>query len=377
MSVLGCAQEYRAVIHWRGGGRPYTSPAISSLTSVSWSRSLNDISEASITVAKSGAGPECCAQLGAIHPWVHELTIYRDRDLVWQGPVSAVVESRDSIRIDALDVIAWLGRTVNTTLLRYVTANADAGGRRRGPVQWIAEHIIRTNLTSALSVPPDYPGMLNYIVRQDGPTTRFEMDGESNSAVWSAYLLTVMEELAKRGLEYTTVGRTLLLRGPADETTPAQARLGLADIAGDVEVIRDGASAATHGWATTQRANQIDDGRTAGWGATGTPYGRLDWLVTSEADTEDAELLDMAKEARRGRYPAPTGISIPSGSRLAATAPVTMQQLVAGERIDVSTASYCMETVQAFRVGDVEVSWGNSGEQVAVSLVPATSLGGE
>jgi len=374
--VLGCAGEYRAVIHWRAGHAPYTSPSVDALTAVSWNRTANDVSEASITIAKAGA-QDCCAQLADLHPWAHELTIYRDADLVWQGPVTSPVrETRDSFVISAQDMLAWLARTVNTTQIRYTSTQPDTQGRHRGPVQWIAWDLLDKNLRGPLSMPADPADILPYVRRYDSEdSVSFEKDGSDNTAVWNEYLLTIFDdELAKRGLEYTTVGRSIILRGPATAKDPAQARLTPDDIAGDIEVTRDGSSAATYAFATSQQQDDISGGLTVGTGTVGTPYGRLDWLVKTSADGVDEDALrQMARQALRGRYPAPTTITIPSGSRLANTAPLTIHQLVPGERIDFVTTGFCMEIMQGFRISDVDVEWGTSGEQVAISLVPLGS----
>lgn len=370
------------MIHWRGGGRPFTSPAVAALTTVSWARTVSDVSEASITIAKEGA-EDCCAQLGQIEPWVHELSIYRDSDLVWQGPIVRVTEARATVVIDARDVLAWLDRLVNTVQLRYITAEPDAEGRHAGPVQWIAHDLLKKNIgTSPLSQPPDWCGVLNYIVRRDtARDTKFEKDGSDNKSVWNAYLSTIFDdELVPRGLEYTTVGRSILLRAPATEADRPQTRLFLEDVAGDVQVIRDGSAAATYGWATTQQEQNISPGLTVGTGQVGTPYGRLDWLVSSTAENADEDdLREVAQQAIGGRYPAPTSITVPTGAQLAASAPVSIEQLVAGERIDVVTNGFCMGISQAFRLSDVEVTWAGGsgtggGEQVAISLVPLFSV---
>lgn len=376
VAVLGCAAEYRAVVHWRGGSRPFISPSVDAVTSVSWSRTLNDVSEASITIVGSAAA-DCCGQLGQITGWAHELSLYRDAELVWQGPIAQAVRwNRSGVVIEARDVLSWLERCKNTDLLRYVNLedNPDAEGRRRGPVQWIAAHIIRRNLTSPFSQPPDYPGLLDYIVRDDSrETTRFEKDGGDNRAIWNVPVLEVLGELTKRGLAYTAVGRSILLRAPKDGSDRAQARLTLDHIVGDVEVIQDCSAAATYAWATSQRSDNISEGATAGTGEVGTPYGRLDWIVESSTDAEEEELRQMAREALRGRYPTPLVVSIPDGSRLAPNAPLTIQQLVPGERVDVTTAGLCVDVTAAFLISDVEVSWGTSGEEVAVTLVPAVA----
>ncbi|MET9945275.1 hypothetical protein [Streptomyces sp. NPDC006341] len=370
--VLGCAQEYRAVIHWRGGARPFTSPTVEALTSVRWNRTINDQAEAVVTIAKATA-LECCGPLGEVEPYVHELSIYRDSDLVWQGPIVRAVESRTAWRIEARDVTEWLARIINTQVLRFVSTDVTQP-KHVGPVQEIADTIIRLNVNDPTwSTPPDWCRILPYIARDDAPTTtRFEKDGTTDTAIWLVPVLKVLDdELVPRGLEYTTVGRALILGRPQTATDRPQARLTLDDIAGDVELIKDGPSGAAIVWATNQVQDDISQ---AAWGVSGytnTAYGRLDTLQLSQAENMSGyDLLQLAQASIVGRFPVPIGLSIPAGSRLTASAPVTIDQLVAGVRLDVEATGMCSEVTVAYRLTDVDVEWSASGEQVAVSLVP-------
>jgi hypothetical protein len=370
--VLGCPQQYSAVIHWRGGSRPFTSPGVDALTGVAWNRTVNDTAEAFITIAK-GKAPDCCGQLGDVEPYIHELSIYRDGALVWQGPVVRTVESRDTMRVEARDVTEYLARTINTEVLRYVSTNT-ALPKHAGPVQQIARSIITLNLNNAgFSTPPDWCNVLPFIAEHDTTVlTKFEKDGTSNASIWLVPVLKIMDdELVPRGLEYTTVGRRLVLGRPQLAGDRAQATLTLDHIAGDVEVIKDGPSGAALMWATNQVRDDISDAAFGVSGFTNTAYGRLDSLVLSQAENMDGyDLLQLAQASIVGRFPVPIGLSIPNGSHLTADAPVTIDQLVAGARLNVITTGMCSSVAVAYRLTDVDVEWGDSGEQVAVSLVP-------
>ncbi|GHI91752.1 hypothetical protein [Streptomyces olivaceus] len=375
-TVLGCPADYTAVIHWRGGAQPYL--ALDDLTAVSWTRTINDVSEGSVTLARADLSADCCAALGRIEPWVHELSLYRDGELVWQGPVVRPRFRRDSITIEALDVFAWLDKLVNTSPVRYVTAGADALGRRRGPITYIAYNHLRLNLTeTVLSSPPDYPEILPYLVRRDAglPTISVEKDGSDNVTPWNIPVGDLWREWTKRGLTWTTVGRSLLLRGRADSTARAVALLTLDHIAGDVEVIKDGTQAATYSFASTQQSQDVSEGSTLGTGVIGSPYGRLDTLVVLQE--EDATLDDLRQAARTGlagRYPAPTVISVPDQAQLTADAPVTIRQLVPGERLDVLADSMCVPIAQGFVLSDVDVTWQDGSEKVGIALIPLADV---
>ena len=389
---LGCAQRYTATLHWRGGGQVYGSSLIENLTEVSWGRTLNAVSEAQVSVAKRTLTPECCQEVGAAEPWIHELTIFRDDALVWQGPVRRTVETRDSFVIEAVDVLGWLEKVVNTWRITYVApfgtdspGPPPAGGRYRRQVTRIAENIIRLNLMdSSLSVPTDWFNAMDYIVRRDTTAPiRFEKDGSSNTAIWNEYVLFILDELTKRGLQYSTVGRSILLLDPTTTDHAPVARLTMDHISGDVEVIRDGASAATIAFATNQQSNELTGGRTVIVGQRGTEYGRLDTLVKLQTDQDaaagviDEELQQAAEDQLAGRYPTPIAISVPEGAQLTPTAPVQMDELVCGWRIDLETGSFCTQIGQPFLLTDVSVQWDQGQEKVGISLVPlANPYGG-
>jgi hypothetical protein len=475
-SQLGCAQSYSAAVHWRGGARVYipTNLIGAALSAVSWDRRLNETSAAKIVIGKSTMTDECCGLLGQIYPWCHELTIYRDTALVWQGPVSVVTEDQTSVTVEALDVTAWLGRLVNTHSLNHPTTAVD--------ITSIAKDAITLNLLdSALSTPTtDWPGMVPYLsVASAGVAIKL-----NRRSVWSDTVLNIVSNLGQKGFEWTAVGRRMVLRPPATSDTRARARLTPEDLPGGIQVARDGTDAATRVYATSQtdtedgitvstalaaasaicgridqvvkdqprvdvetdaqeaaRHKALQDGRDADIDAsrnrrdaaikaertdannditvidnrsnTSTSQDRHDAQARrkQEASTIDtlrrtcdnevkqirrqyeddlaasdaaiaaqqvaavtAVLLAEAKQALKGRWPAPVGITVQDGAQLSTTAPVTLLELVPGERLDVATVGYCQAITQAMRLSKVTGTWGQSGEAIGVSLVPMAEL---
>lgn len=396
VETLGCAESYTVRVHWRGGGLEKPLDIMDRVSEVTWSRTLNDVSTAEVTLVKGG--PECCREIQDVHPWVHELSVYRNvrgtAELVWQGPIEKVRVGRDTIVIEANDVFAWLDRLVNTYRVTYNTTEPINGNRRRGTIVYIAWNHLRLNLEhSSLSVPPDYPGIMDYVVaREDGlPVISVEKDGSSDKSIWAAYLGDIFREWTKRGLTWTTVGRALLLRGFPNQQTLPIARFGLDDLLGDVEVIRDGTQTTTYGFATSQRDQNITEGFTVGWGHIGTAYGRLDRLIEVNDETlqlevtdddpepqptpaQQAEMLQIAKDLVAGRFPTPLVLQLPQDAQLSPEAPVTLDRLVPGERFDVHGADFCLDVAQGFALSDLEGSWENGREKISVGLVPLDEL---
>lgn len=385
--TIGCPTLYRARIHWRGGALQLPLQSTNQLVECTWARTLNDTSEATATFSRD-VFDDCCAEFTDVHPWVHELTIYRELpgappEIVWQGPIQRVRVQREQIIIEASDVFAWLDRLVNTWRMYYVTASADAVGRRRGTVTYIAQNIIRLNMIeSSLSEPDDYAGMYSYIrTRSEGLSTiQWRKDGytvddttdpptvKDPRRIWTEFVGEILRELAKSGLRWTTVGRTLYLRSQSSALSLPIARLTLDDFSGDTEIIRDGTEAATRSFATTQRGEDLA-GKTVSAGRVETPYGRLDRIVNvQEDDPAETQMRRIATNDLAGRYPAPMAISMPGTAQLTPEAQITLRKLVPGERIDVLGDS-CFLISQGFLLSDVAASWNDtSGEKLSVGL---------
>lgn len=381
---LSCAESYTVRIHWRGGALEKPVELMNHVSDVSWSRTLNDVSTAEVVLSK--VSDSCCRDLQDVHDWVHELSIYRNvqgtPQLVWQGPIQVIRIRRQTVVIEAADVFAWLDKLVNTYRVTYNTAAPIQGNRRRGTIVYMAHNHLRLNLEqSSLSVPPDYPGIMDYVVvREDGlPVISVEKDGSTNTAIWTEYLGEIFREWIKRGLTWTTVGRSIVFRGFANQQTLPITRMSMDDFMGEVEVVRDGTSTATYGFATNQSTQDISEGFTVGWGYSGTAYGRLDSLVevNEEYETEAEAQTELRQAARReiaGRYPTPLVIRVPDGAQISPDAPITMDMLVPGERVDVFGDSYCIDVAQGFGIADIEGRWQDGREQISIGLIPLDDL---
>ena len=84
------------------------------ITELTWGRKLGDYSEAHVTAAKRNLPRDCLGALAdavnaagqithpGAHSWSHELTIYRDGGIVWQGPLVQPEQNEIDLILDKI-----------------------------------------------------------------------------------------------------------------------------------------------------------------------------------------------------------------------------------------------------------------------------------
>lgn len=248
---LGCADNYTARVDWRGGARTFIDLQ-DQLSSLKWERRLDATSEATVEIPKPLAGDECCRLLGFVRPWVHELTIFRDNELVWQGPIVTTRETRGLIILEAKDVTAWLDRRINFKPYARTSKGLDVVATARdyvrdafGPRSYISTKTVRGKPTTKVkkTIVSD-PNILPFLrVYPGGSKAK-----RPRIRAKSAYIGSLIRELAKQGLDFTAVGRTIILRPEVSRTTtPIRKSYWLTDehFTEPIEVYEDGWSIAT------------------------------------------------------------------------------------------------------------------------------------
>lgn len=342
--VLGCAETYSAAIHAQGGARLWAAAV--PVQELAWSRLLDDCSEATVRVAKAGVPPDCCGRIADTRDWGHELSVYRDERLVWQGPVRKVIESAAGFTIVACDVFGWLDRRLNPTPFNYVDMD----------VVVLASQLIQSGLA------PHDPAILDYL-----HISAAGVLGTRAAAADQVYIGAEIRELSRAGLDFTTMGRALLLSGELGDLSPRAVLLAGRDLLGGYEIERTGA--------TVTRAVVVGEGVTGRAGGTDGFVGRLDLLVKADGTLDAASAAAQAQALVAHYAPPVTVLRLPDQSWLSPLAPIGMDELLCGNRIDVVTADMCMlPQRQAMRLTKVAVTWAGGSEQVAVSLAPWVSL---
>jgi hypothetical protein len=340
VATLGCADEYAIAVMDREGRAQQGE--LANAAAATWERVLDDTSEATVTVPYQG--PECCELLAAANPWCNEVALYRDGLLVWQGPIEVIDYGRETTTITARDVTAWLAHRVIKTLIDYSAAGA-------GPADLvtIAEALVRHGLGQ------DDPAVEQYLLTRLSGVT-----GERRYDVNSSTVYDELAELARTGVDFTALGRRIILAGEMPLARLAQ--LGDDHFAGELRVIKDGRQAAT-------AATVVGKGVTGTAGGVG-PCGLLETLANEQ------EILDTASaraeaEAIIKAGTNPIRLQVPDGSALVPEAPVGINELIPGVIIPVISTETCFDLATDLRLKRLQVSFDpDSGERVAVSLVP-------
>lgn len=388
---LGCAQGYKAYIwYWDRANddlKVYTE--LTGITDLTWERVLDDYSEARVNF-RPAKGDQCCGKLKPVFdregnllepgvwPWAHELALYRDGELVWQGPVFSMDEkvmpdeSTDSIQIVARDFIAWLDRRVvhNDIWMNNNPANQPAGTY---DLVDIAEEIVRD------AFEPDDPGVLAHLV-----TIPSQKMGKRTVRHWEARSGEELRDIARAGLDFTSVGRTILIKGARRDENQNTITLRAKDFQSGIEIRIVGSEAATAGIAVggvptgdnpdvpvedvpPAKAYYFDPVR----GAVDPFFGLVENWTQQEGVLDQGFLEWIARQKIAEGYPPPQTLSVPADSGLSPTAPVSIHHLVPSTYFAIAIEGTCRALRQYMRLSHLRVTWtAEQAEQVGVTFIP-------
>lgn len=353
-------ERHTAMVFDRGGRTRLG--VIDPLTTIAWGRRRDDISVASLrTTAPS---MECLSLLEQVEPNRHELVIYRGSERVWEGPISLVRYASTFVEIEAKDVMYYAYRTVMHAVHNNNYPNVASVTARARAV--LTSEMARKE---ALSPPINMlPHVRSFATANDARTARKTLPMQS----------TVFEDIdsmaAKAGLDYTVVGRSLLLfdTHTVIGQTPTVTE---ADFIGDVIVTAHGMEGATRSIVTDGQGN---------YGVTGgvdSFYGEWENLETAYDENVDgtnvptvAEMTSQAERNQDGRNPVPVIVRVPDGSRLNPEGVLQMSDLVPGVRIPLRATLTARVVNQMQKLDAMSVTESEStGEIITVTMSPASA----
>lgn len=375
---LGCASSYRVELvqvqvqdYQTGEALPapmqWGGEDLLGVTRVQWSRTVNDVSEAVITVAGAADHGPCCDQVNKIKPKLHELRLWRDGVIVWEGPVSEDVETTQGgdYVVTARDVLSWFepdeGRP-NLYALDYASDD---------PVV-IAEDMVRRNLTDAWAVPADYPMVLDYLYTEPvGESINYQ------PGLVIAYLIDLLDELTDYGLVFTAFGRSIFLVGGADTDTAVTAQLTQEHINAPVSITQDGRELGNVGIGVRPDAEDSDlPPDVFMYGDASSPYRPAYRLVEVDKEANDATATRAAREAVRGRAVPPIVVTMGGNATLRPHAPIGINEIIPGwTRVDYMAAGrgaegICKRVRQPMIFSELDVDWVPGMETVQVAMTP-------
>jgi hypothetical protein len=351
---LGCAREYVLEIRTKGGRRVVETLDI--VQECQWERQLHEPSTAYAIVPRLRC-PGLVTKFvnGVIHPWSHELTFYRDGDLVWSGPITRiVVHSReDFVKIEARDMMAWTRKRGNA-IPHIWGLNEDESPPNGTTVD--AAVVAQDILTDAWA--QDDPNAAAYmIINTTGIPERRRLIAPFDNSVFSE-----MEALVNDGATYTTVGRRIIFASSANPVYGPVATLTDEHILSDIQLVWDGDEWITH-------SVVIGEGVKATAGGPHPYYGLLTEFPRILGALSQTTAQQNANRRVLEYAPGNADLYVPDDARLSPEAPITMDRLVAGMGIDLMLNTF--ETPLRYRMTLQRMTcrWFHTGENVGISLI--------
>lgn len=362
-SPFGC-ENHRAYVYDRGGQRRIGE--VTGFTSIRWNRVRDDISGATLFHFVPGA--DCAALLHNTEPGRHELVIFRGGHRVWEGPITRLALTATTVEIEAHDVLWYATRTIMRS------AHDNAYPHTEYVTERVAS-ILRTEMARKEAQDPPI-NMLDFLdVRTNTDTARTSR----STLPYQKYVWEEMDDMAaKAGLDYTVIGRGLVLWDTHDSIGQTQ-MMTTSDFLDDVTITAYGMELCTYSAVTDNNGN---------WGAWGAGanetdagyYGEIELLASaygeaaSAADAPAPTTAEMISQARRnlaGRYPTPTIVRVPDGSGLnPSTVALTFDHLVPGVAIPVRFENPVRPMQQLQKLDQVTIEEDSLGERVAVTMSP-------
>lgn len=350
-NVLGCG-TYDALVLTRGGAEIV---AEFPWTSASWSRVLDDTSEGGATAL--GYPASCCADFLGFRPWRHELALYRDRDLVWVGPImEPKAPPPFTFDITARDLTAWWDHRLIHEDHLYDTPTD------------LAE--IFQDISDDAMAPDPSPG-LSVTTTPTGVTALLDL-----LAVQHLMAGPKLRDVANIGLDWTAVCRDVIAGGAVVPT----ASIGTfydGHFAVPPTPRYDG-SVQANSWLLRGSGGGAA-GDTVFGSATDPAAGILDGLLESVDTVSTLQDNDSAQAGAQSRVAITGEVLLIENCVLSPDAPFTIDQLVPGALCDLALEQTCYPVFGQYRLYKVDVVAQNAGadgqsERVSLAFQPVGTM---
>jgi hypothetical protein len=336
---ITCAKYGVQIVDKRNGA------TVARLPEVGWGLTydyrIDRTSEAQLTVdvGPGGVGEECCAQLGRVGHWMHELSVYREGNNreVWGGPIVKLRDSpgRGQFTIQAKDRSAWWWRRALAYSLMY-SGNTKADATR--VFMDLLKAAEQATGSSAWKLPYD-PVRLNVSGRETGVI----VDGKILTASDIVMIGPEIQTLADSVIDWTVIGRTCYVGALVIELDPLPILAQEHWLELDPEIEWDGESVATQVVVMGAR------GIMGIWPPGPVTVPRWPQYGSHTLRISDPKLTDQATATERARtmwelHQQPALCVLSAGGSLGPNAPVVPQDLVPGRVTNVGFDTSCFIT---------------------------------
>jgi hypothetical protein len=230
--------------------------------------------------------------------------------------------------------------------------------------------IAETVLTEAFS--EDDPCILEFIssTPAGGDPTGFSSEEFSGTA------FDQLEQLSNIKLNYTTIGRTIILGG---EDLPLAPIATLTDdmILSDVTLTKAGLLQGNRWWVRFNGDGTSPNIAPGVGDVDHQCYGLIERLRPNDDGIDDSTTADETAQAyAEALGTTPRLLELQEGARLSPETPWTIDKMIPGTRVDVALARLCVPARQSFRLESVSVQQDVDGEAVSLSLSPVNLSSG-
>ncbi|QWY84820.1 minor tail protein [Microbacterium phage Jefe] len=385
-SVYGddCVQGHTALIYDRGGTNRWRQ--LVDLTSVRWGRTLDAFTDSEIILA----GRSCDAQanvITGIEPRRHELVLWRGSERVYEGPILDVKTYRDRAVIRANDIGEYLKGT--TLSQDYPWNTGETVSASSALMTERVADILGIELTEGYNMVVGTGGaaMTVYVPRWEEldppanvlPHIEIRRSNtlltRSNTLAFEMSVAEHLQNLSEGGLDFTTVGRKLLIWDSAQSIGRTRVVTD-ADFDGELEIIKSGSDHYSISHVSAQRDPDEDASSVPSVGNAGgqNPYYGV-WTNIVSLSSEDGDskptqdaLNSQAQRDQVGRTPVPLEIRVPDDASLRTSRGLGINTLVPGVIMPVRADMNIRQVQQDQRLNKMTVTETAEGEKIGVTL---------
>ena len=346
----------------RGGRRKLGT--FGPLTRVRWERVRDDISSATAYVEL--ASIHCNESMSKVEAGRAEMVIFRNGERVWEGPITRVAYKGAAIEIEAKDIVHYISRTI-------MHGEYDSSYPNTSTVIDRMKRIFTTELArkEALDPPANILPHVKYI------SSALEAGDAKTSSHTLPHEMTVFEHMdslaARGGLDYVTVGRSLILFDVHQKIgqTPLVTK---DDFIGEPIITQYGMELATRVAMTDGQGNfGAAGGIDPYYGEWETLYQAYDEDTAKDGD-EVPSVAELQSQAQRtwsqGKIP-PMVVRVPENTTVNPKGVLTMANLVPGVWIPLTATLPSRTLTQMQKLDSMSVEENSGGEEIKITMSPA------